>query len=118
MKIDHANELVPFQTLVAKDLSTSSLIQLPIRRGTLIRLRRLFDQEGLLMTDIPSPDEPSTFASANESVRDVARGVRQALDDGQPPGQWKVIVSDLVREAPLSSLGIAFLLGYVIARRR
>lgn len=70
------------------------------------------------MTDTPSPDDPSTFASANETVRDVARGVRQALDDGQPPDQWKVIVSDLVREAPLSSLGIAFLLGYVIARRR
>lgn len=70
------------------------------------------------MTNTSSPDEPSTFEQANETVRDVARGMRQALDDGQPPGQWKVIVSDLVREAPLSSLGIAFLLGYAVARRR
>ena len=70
------------------------------------------------MTDTPSPDDPSTFASANETVRDVARGVRRVLDDGQPPGQWKIIASNLVREAPLSSLGIAFLLGYVIARNR
>jgi hypothetical protein len=86
------------------DKSAGSLIRriaLPDRRGTLIRLSRLFEQEGLLMTDTPSPDEPSTFASANETVSDVAR-----------------IVSDLVREAPLSSLGFAFLLGYVIARRR
>ncbi|MCS3931913.1 hypothetical protein M2175_006944 [Bradyrhizobium elkanii] len=69
------------------------------------------------MTDTPSQTQTSTFAAANETVREVARDVRQGLGDGEPPGHWKAIVSDLTREAPLSSLGIAFLIGYILARR-
>lgn len=69
------------------------------------------------MTDTPLENEPSAFAATNETVRQAARGVRAALDDGQPPGEWKAVVSGLVREAPLASLGIAFLLGYLVARR-
>jgi hypothetical protein len=68
------------------------------------------------MTDTPSQTQTSTFAAANETVREVARDVRQGLGDGEPPGHWKAIVSDLTREAPLASLGIAFLIGYILAR--
>ena len=69
------------------------------------------------MTDTPSQTQTSTFAAANETVREVARDVRGGLGDGKPPGQWKAIVSNLTREAPLASLGIAFLIGYTLARR-
>jgi hypothetical protein len=39
------------------------------------------------------------------------------LEQGQTPAQWKAILTDLVREAPLASLAVAFMLGIVIARR-
>jgi hypothetical protein len=70
------------------------------------------------MTNTPIQNEPSTLTVASETVRHVARDVREALDDGQAPGQWKAIVRDLVREAPLASLGVAFLIGLLVARRR
>jgi hypothetical protein len=69
------------------------------------------------MTDYNSESEPSAFSEATATIRDVARDARQALERGQEPGQWKAILIDLVREAPLPSLAVAFVLGIIVARR-
>lgn len=70
------------------------------------------------MTENQSGNEPTTLTETTAAVRDAARGVQDALENGQPPGQWKVILRDLVREAPLPALAVAFMLGVVFARRR
>lgn len=41
------------------------------------------------MTDTPSQTQTSTFAAANETVREVARDVREGLGDGKPPGSGR-----------------------------
>ncbi|MCP3459652.1 hypothetical protein [Bradyrhizobium sp. CCGUVB23] len=64
-----------------------------------------------------SASDPSAFSEATATIRDVARSARQALGQGQEPGQWKAILRDLVREAPLPSLAVAFMLGVLVARR-
>jgi len=69
------------------------------------------------MNGIQSGGEASAFADTTATVRNVARDVRDALDDGQAPGRWKVILRDLVREAPLPSLAVAFMVGVIVARR-
>jgi hypothetical protein len=69
------------------------------------------------MNESQSGSEPSTFAETTATVREAARDVRHALEEGQTPGQWKTILSNLDREAPLPSLAVAFMLGVIIARR-
>jgi len=69
------------------------------------------------MTESQSGSEPSTFSKTTAAVRDAAHGVQDALDNGQPPGQWKVILRDVAREAPLPALAVAFMLGVLVARR-
>jgi len=39
------------------------------------------------------------------------------LEEGQPPGRARAFLRDVVREAPLPSLLVAFMLGYLMARR-
>lgn len=62
-------------------------------------------------------NEPSAFTETNAAIRETARDVRHALQEGQTPGQWKEILGSLVREAPLPSLFVAFLVGVIVARR-
>jgi hypothetical protein len=69
------------------------------------------------MNEIQSGSEPSMVAGTTAAVREAARDVRPALEEGQTPGQWKAILSSLVREAPLPSLVVAFMLGIIVARR-
>jgi hypothetical protein len=69
------------------------------------------------MNENPSASEPSAFAETTATMRETAGDVRHALEEGHTPGQWKAILSDLVREAPLPSLAVAFLLGVIVARR-
>ena len=64
-----------------------------------------------------SGGERSAFADTTATVRNGARDVRDALDEGRPAGRWKAILGDLVREAPLSSLAVAFVVGVIVARR-
>ncbi|MDA9399037.1 hypothetical protein [Bradyrhizobium sp. CCBAU 45389] len=53
----------------------------------------------------------------SEGVREAAHTVRQSLEVGQPPGQALAFLRDVVREAPVPSLLVAFMLGCLIARR-
>ena len=64
-----------------------------------------------------SEDALGKVKEVSEGIRETARTVRQSLEEGQPPGQAVAILRDVVREAPLPSLLVAFMLGVLIARR-
>lgn len=73
--------------------------------------------------DVPSiqPDDPSdrsTARRAAESIKAASKGVSDAIDAGREPGMPLDTLARLVREAPLPSLLVAFLLGVIVARRR
>jgi hypothetical protein len=64
-----------------------------------------------------SEDALAKVKEASEGVRETARNVRQSLEEGQPPGQALAFLRDVVREAPLPSLLVAFMIGCLVARR-
>jgi hypothetical protein len=70
------------------------------------------------MSDVESGGNQSATRQASETIRNTARTVREALDEGQTPGQAADIVRGMVREAPLLALASAFLVGVLVARRR
>jgi hypothetical protein len=63
-----------------------------------------------------SEDTLAKVKEVSEGVRETARGVKQSLV-GQPPGQALGFLREVVREAPLPSLLVAFMLGCLVARR-
>jgi hypothetical protein len=64
-----------------------------------------------------SEDAMAKVKEVSEGVRETARTVRQSLEQGQAPGQALGFLRDVVREAPLPSLLVAFMLGCLVARR-
>jgi hypothetical protein len=66
----------------------------------------------------PVPEPKSAVTEVSEAVKRTADRIGDAIDTGRKPGMPLSILSNVVREAPLGSLLIAFLLGVVIARRR
>jgi hypothetical protein len=73
--------------------------------------------------DVPSiqpgdPDEKSARERVAERGKAAGQGVNRAIETGREPGMPLDIVSKMVREAPLHSLVIAFLLGMAISRPR
>jgi hypothetical protein len=81
----------------------------------------------------PQPiPEPSVAARAIDTVTDVSRTIGEitgalrtaverlsdAIDDARRPGQPLSTVAAITREAPLTSLFVAFLFGIAVARRR
>jgi hypothetical protein len=73
--------------------------------------------------DVPGiqPEAPSDRSAGErtaEAIKAASRGVNRAIETGREPGMPLDILSKMVREAPLHSLAIAFLLGMVISRRR
>ena len=73
-----------------------------------------FANEGL----DPVPEPKSTIADVSNAVKRTANRVSGAIEAGRKPGMPLSILSNIVREAPLGSLLVAFLLGVAIARRR
>jgi hypothetical protein len=61
---------------------------------------------------------PSAATQAADTLRTASKRVSEAIDTGREPGMPLDTITRLVREAPLHSLAIAFLLGMVVARRR
>lgn len=62
-------------------------------------------------------DALAKVKETSESVRETVRNVRQSLEESQQqPGQSLAFLRDVVREAPLPSLLVAFLLGWLVAR--
>jgi hypothetical protein len=66
----------------------------------------------------PAAEPKSTIAEVSEAVKDTAHRVGNAIEAGRKPGMPLSILSNVVREAPLASLLVAFLLGVAVARRR
>ncbi|WP_439923550.1 hypothetical protein [Nitrobacter sp. JJSN] len=66
----------------------------------------------------PVPEPKSTIAEVSEAVKRTVHGVSGAMEAGRKPGMPLSILSNIVREAPLGSLLIAFLLGVAVGRRR
>jgi hypothetical protein len=61
---------------------------------------------------------PSAATQAADTLRTASQRVSDAIDSGREPRMLLDTIARLVREAPLHSLAIAFLLGMVVARRR
>ena len=59
-----------------------------------------------------------TDQSVTEAIQSASHRVSDAIEAGREPGMPLDILSRLIREAPLHSLAIAFLLGVAVARRR
>ena len=67
---------------------------------------------------LDSPDDPkSTFGQTAEAIQNASRRVGEAVDAARQPDMPLDILTKLVRQAPLQSLAIAFVLGLVMARR-
>lgn len=64
------------------------------------------------------PEEPSAAARAAETVRVAAQQVGRATRIARQPGMPLDVLSSAVREAPLASLAVAFMLGVAVTRRR
>ena len=60
----------------------------------------------------------SAATQAADTLRAAGQHVSDAIDSGREPGVPLDTMARFVREAPLHSLAIAFLLGMVVARRR
>jgi len=66
----------------------------------------------------PAPEPKPTIEKVSEAITDTAQHVGHAIEVGRQPGMPLSILSNIVREAPLGSLLVAFLLGVLVARRR
>jgi hypothetical protein len=66
----------------------------------------------------PVPEARSTIAEVSEAVKGTVHRVSGTIEAGRKPGMPLSILSNIVREAPLGSLLVAFLLGIAVARRR
>jgi hypothetical protein len=66
----------------------------------------------------PVPEPKSAISEVSEALRVTVNRVSGAIEAGRKPGMPLSILSNVVREAPIGSLLIAFLLGVAVARRR
>ena len=56
--------------------------------------------------------------TATEAVETTSQRIADAIEAGRQPGRPLDRLANLTRETPIQSLAIAFLLGFIIARRR
>jgi hypothetical protein len=63
-------------------------------------------------------DVSRTITEVTTALRAAADRLGEAVATARPPGKPLATVSAIAREAPLTSLLIAFLFGVAIARRR
>jgi hypothetical protein len=66
----------------------------------------------------PVPQPKPAIEKVSEAVKETVDRIGDAIDVGRKPGMPLSILSNIVREAPLGSLLVAFLLGVAVARRR
>jgi hypothetical protein len=64
------------------------------------------------------PTDKSAAEKAAETIQSASRRVSDVIETGRQPGMPLDTLARLVRQAPLHSLAIAFLLGVAISRRR
>jgi hypothetical protein len=70
--------------------------------------------------DAPTVLDKATEAvhDATEAVQTTSQSIAGAIDAGRRPGGFLDQLARLTREAPLPSLAMAFLLGFMVVRRR
>lgn len=66
----------------------------------------------------PVRDPQSMVTIVCDRVKDSVKRIGDAIDAGRRPGMPLSVLTNVVREAPLGSLIVAFLLGVALARRR
>jgi hypothetical protein len=66
----------------------------------------------------PVPKSKPIVTEVSEVLEETVRYAKGAFETARRPGMPLSVLSNMVREAPLGSLLIAFLLGVVAARRR
>jgi hypothetical protein len=66
----------------------------------------------------PTPEPKSAIDEMSDAVKGAANRSGDAIEKGRKPGMPLSILSNVVRESPLGSLLVAFLLGIAVARRR
>jgi hypothetical protein len=66
----------------------------------------------------PIPRPKPAIEKVSEAVQETAHRIGDAIEIGRKPGMPLSILSNIVREAPLGSLFVAFVLGVAFARRR
>lgn len=66
----------------------------------------------------PIRPKRSMFAEASEVARGAAASIGAAIETGRQPGMPLSVLSNIVREAPLGSLAVAFMVGVIVTRRR
>jgi hypothetical protein len=88
------------------------------------------DRENLTMSDDtpapplvyegldPVPQPKPAIEKVSEAVQETAQRIGDAIEIGRRPGMPLSVLSNIVREAPLGSLFVAFVLGVAFARRR
>ncbi|SDS77035.1 hypothetical protein [Bradyrhizobium canariense] len=64
------------------------------------------------------PAEKSAAERAADAIQSVSQRADSAIEAGRKPGMPPDMLSRLVRQAPLQSLAIAFLVGAILFRRR
>jgi hypothetical protein len=63
-------------------------------------------------------DVSRTIEEVTEGLRIAVNRLRSAVADAQRPGQPLARLRTVARQAPLTSLAVAFLLGAALSRRR
>jgi hypothetical protein len=74
---------------------------------------------------IDASDAPTLLDKATDAVHDATEAVQKtsqsiagAIEAGRRPGGLLDQLANLTRQAPIHSLAIAFLLGFIVSRRR
>jgi hypothetical protein len=82
------------------------------------------DESGMPAAGLSDAETHAAESAAAEAadvvkngVKDATRRIGDALEAGRKPGMPLDVLSQVVRNAPLQSLFIAFLLGIAVARR-
>jgi hypothetical protein len=63
-------------------------------------------------------DVSRTITELTAALRSAADRLSEAVATARQPGKPRATVSAITREAPLTSLAVAFLFGIAVARRR
>jgi hypothetical protein len=66
----------------------------------------------------PVPERKSVIAEITEVLGQTIDRIGSVINAGRKPGMPLSVLRSVAREAPLSSLLIAFLLGVAVSRRR
>ena len=68
--------------------------------------------------DFTTSENPSTVEKLLEGAQNTAQKIGDTVTEARRPGMPLDRLADGVRQAPLASLAVAFMLGVAFARRR